>query len=203
MSKMMDIYNAVRGNEDTFVYEYGGEPVEIHVKKFISPNEKIGIANEVFKLCFVYDENGKLNIRSAFINPIKRLFFINMYCKDFSINLKEDGEACFDFVMNTDFFDKLVNVVGNDEYYEYSCSIDDYIDFLVEEHRAEIASSKLDNAISDFLNKVNALLPDDINSAEYAELVKKVVNMPDDKSIVKQILEYHGDADGRQNTENG
>ena len=203
MSKMMDIYNAVRSNDDMFVYEYGGEPVQIHVRKFISPNDKIGIANEIFKLCFAYDESGKLNIRSAFLNPIKRMFFINVYCKDFNINLNEDGEACFDFVMNTDFFDKLVDVVGNDEYYEYSCSIDDYIDFLIAEHRAEITSSKVDNALASLLDKVNALLPDDIDSAEYAELVKKVVNMPDDKSIVRQILDYHGDVDGGQNTKKG
>jgi hypothetical protein len=139
--------------------------------------------------------------RSSLFDPIKKIFFVNVYCVDFNVDLSEDGEACIDFVMNTDFFDKLVQAVSNDEYYSYSLCIDEYIDFLLEEHRASISSSKVDRALSDLINKVNAIIPDGVDSEEYKELVKRLVSLQDDKELVKEILDYHGDSNARQDTD--
>lgn len=201
MTKMMEVYNAVRGLEDEFVYEYDGGELNVHIRKYISSGDKVNIANEIYKLCYYYDENGNMMFRSSLFDPIKKIFFVNVYCVDFNIDLSEDGEACIDFVMNTDFFDKLVQAVGNDEYYSYSLCIDEYIDFILEEHRASISSSKVDRALSDLINKVNAIIPDGVDSEEYKELVKRLVSLQDDKELVKEILDYHGDSNARQDTD--
>lgn len=194
MSKMMDVYNAVRKTDDTFHYEHDGFITDIDVKRYISPMDKQEIAKQIADICFA-EKNGEQIYLSAMVVPLVKLFFVNAHCKDFYINPSEDGDACFDLLENTEFIDKLMSFIGMDEYYSLYDCVTGMIDFRLDNYRARISSSRLDNAITGFLEKINSLLPDDVNSKEYSEFIKKIVNAPDDKNIVKQILEFRGDPD--------
>lgn len=201
MSKMMDVYSSVRNIVDTFTYEYNGNSIELHVNKFLSLSDKMHVASEIFKMCFTTDENGEYKLYTSFIEPLKRIFFINLYCIDFQVNLEEDGDACFDFVMNTDFFDKLVNAVGNDEFYKYSCCIDDYIDFKMQEYYSSVSSSMVDKLLADLIAKVNKLIPDNIDSDKYSKFIERVSNMTD-KDIVKNVLSLEDDTNVGEDNKN-
>lgn len=164
--------------------------MEITVKKVLDLDEMLAFVGGVVDSCFVGDED-------IFVPEVK-VFAIksNVLSYYANMNLPEDLNKRYQFIMCTDVYDEVINHINAAQFEDICFSIDEKI-----ENRCQVNIDSANKKIEDIRNTVDNMLESiesvfsGINSEDISGLVSAITNgkLDEDKLVEAYVKQKSGD----------
>ncbi|MBQ0014785.1 MAG: hypothetical protein KBS82_05635 [Oscillospiraceae bacterium] len=174
--------------EDDSIVKIGD--MEITVKRTLDFDDMISFVIGVVDSCFVGDEDIFMpEVKEFAIKSNVLSYYANM-------NLPEDLNKRYQFIMCTDVYDEIINYIDAGQFNNIRISIDEKID-----HRCQVNIDSVNKKIEDIKNTVENMISNienvfsGINNEDLSELINAITNgkLDEDKLVEAYIKQKSGD----------
>lgn len=145
----------------TYEYKYGDKFVVVKCKPSLNYKEKAEFVKGVWDIFYSADVSGRRDYRPYLIDLCVRFFTLKLYCINVPIDDSVDIGVYENFLINTNFYDVLLQHINLVDYKSLLKSTNMYLDKMSELHAAAVRSNadmtieSIMTAVLDFIGGVD------------------------------------------------
>ena len=170
-----DVVEANGGNILSYKYQYGDKTIEVVARKSLSYTDKAAFVKSVWDIFYSIDGNGMRDYRPYMINLTERYLTVQYYCLNIPLSTDVDIGTYEAFLIDTDFYDCLLEHINVKDYQFLLHCVDSYIDCMIKLHSAVVRSNAdiaIDELISRILEVAEKIKEDEIDTDSVANFIK-------------------------------